>query len=89
MNPSSTKFLEVTDPIDGTMIKNSTFAVMGNVLSPEVKKVTINEVPATVSPVNQTFVLQNIQLSSEVMNLVYKAYGDNDRLLERSVITVF
>lgn len=86
---SGTKFIELTDPIDGSLIKNSTFAVMWNTLSPDVKRVTVNETPATLSPVNQTFVLQNIPLSAEVLNLVYKAYGDNDRLLERWVITVF
>jgi hypothetical protein len=31
---------------------------MGNILSPEVKRVTINDTEATVSPVNSSFVLQ-------------------------------
>lgn len=83
------KYIEVTDPLDGSLIKNSTFAVMGNTLSKEVRKVTINDIPATLSPVNQTFVLQNISLTSDIVNLVYKAYWENDKLLERWVLSVF
>ncbi len=71
---SNGKYIELTDPLDGSLIKNSTFAVMGNTLSKEVRKVTINDVTATLSPVNQTFVLQNITLTSDIVNLVYKAY---------------
>ncbi len=83
------KYIELTDPLDGVLIKNSTFAVMGNILSPEVKKVTINDTTATLSPVNGTFVLQNIPATSEIINIVYKAYAQNWSLLERSVISVF
>jgi hypothetical protein len=83
------KFIEISDPLDGTLIKNSSFAVMGNVLSKEVKKVTINDVTATLSPVNQTFVLQNIAVNNDIMNIVYKTYWEDDRLLERGVISVF
>ncbi|MBP9779177.1 hypothetical protein KBD33_00970 [Candidatus Gracilibacteria bacterium] len=89
LNTLNGKFIEITDPIDGTLIKNNNFAVMGNILSPEVKKVTINDITATISPVNETFVLQNITLSSEIINLVYKAYGENDKLLERGVISIY
>lgn len=83
------KYIEITDPLDGSMIRESTFAVMGNILSNEVKKVTINDVAATVSPVNKTFVLQGIPVTGEVINIVYKAYADNDRMIDRGVISVF
>lgn len=84
-----TKYIEITDPLDGSMLRNTNFAVMGNILSNDVKKITINEQVATISPVNKTFVLQNIPVTAEVMNIVYKAYADNDRMLERWVISVF
>jgi hypothetical protein len=83
------KYIEITDPLDGSMIRESTFAVMGNILSTDVKKVTINDVAATISPVNKTFVLQGIPVTWEVINIVYKAYADNDRMVDRWVISVF
>lgn len=89
LNSLNGKYIEITDPIDGTLIKNNSFAVMWNILSQEVKKITINDITATLSPVNETFVLQNITLSSEIVNLVYKAYWENDKLLERWVISVY
>ena len=62
---------------------------MGKLLSTEVKRVTINNVDATVSPVNETFVLQDITITGEIFDIVYKAYDSNNSLLESNVLTVF
>jgi hypothetical protein len=55
---------------------------MGNILSPDVKRVTINNVEAVVSPVNETFVLQNISITREIFDIVYKAYGSDGSILQ-------
>ena len=62
---------------------------MGNLLSKDVKKVTINNIEATVSPVNESFVAQDIIVTSEVFDIVYKAYDANNTLLQVGVMSVF
>jgi hypothetical protein len=62
---------------------------MGNLLSKDVKRVTINNVDATVSPVNETFVLQDIVITGEIFDIVYKAYDANNSLLQSDVLTIF
>jgi hypothetical protein len=71
------------------MTKDKTIAVMGNILSKEVKRVTINNIDATVSPVNGTFVLQGVPVTGEVFDIVYKAYDANNTLLQVGVMSVF
>lgn len=83
------RFLEVTDPKPGILSKSTTITVMGNLLSKEVKRVTINNVDAIVSPVNETFVLQDIDITGEIFDIVYKAYDSNNSLLESSVLSIF
>ena len=82
-------FIEVTDPKPGILSKSNTLTVMGKLLSQEVKRVTINNVGATVSPVNATFVLQDITITGEIFDIVYKAYDTNNSLLESKVLTIF
>ena len=83
------RYIEVTDPKPGILSKSNTITVMGKLLSTEVKRVTINNVDATVSPVNETFVLQDITITGEIFDIVYKAYDSNNSLLESNVLTVF
>lgn len=83
------RFIEITDPIDGTIAKTTTITVMGKILSKEVKRVTINDKDTSVSPVNESFILQNILVDKDILNLVFKAYDSNNSLLEKWVIVVF
>lgn len=83
------RHIEITDPKAWILSKTNTVTVMGNLLSKEVKKVTINNIDATISPVNETFVLQNIPITSEIFDIVYKAYDGNNSLLESWVLTIF
>jgi hypothetical protein len=86
---NGSKFIEITEPKINTMIKEKTITVMGNLLSKEVKKVTINNLEATISPVNETFVVQNIWITHEVFDIVYKAFDANNTLLQVGVMSVF
>jgi hypothetical protein len=81
--------VEIMDPIDWAIISTESMTVMGNILSPEVKRVTVNDTEATVSPVNSSFVLQWLPAEWDTMNLVYKAYDGQNTLLERWVVTVY
>lgn len=82
-------FIEITDPSDGSVTKSATISVMGKILSKEVKRVTINDKDASISPVNESFILQGIAADKDILNLVYKAYDSNNSLLEKWVIVVF
>jgi len=86
---TASNYIEVTEPKPGIMTRTNTITVMGNLLSKEVKKVTINNVEAVVSPVNETFVLQNISVTTEIFDIVYKAYDANNSLLQTGVISIF
>lgn len=89
LSASNNIAIEITEPKVNTMTKDKTIAVMGNILSKEVKRVTINNIDATVSPVNGTFVLQSVPVTGEVFDIVYKAYDASNSLLQVGVLTVF
>lgn len=82
-------YIRITEPKAGILSKTNTIVVMGDLLSREVKRVTINNVDAVVSPVNETFVLQDISVTSEIFDIVYKAYDTNNTLLQSGVLTIF
>ena len=83
------QYIEVTEPKVWILSKGNSITVMWNVLSKDVKRVTINNVDAIVSPVNETFVLQNMAITSEIFDIVYKAYDSNWSLLQTGVISIF
>ena len=83
------KFIEITEPKANTLIKTSSLTIMGNLLSKDVKKVTINNKDATISPVNETFVFQNFEVTSDVVDIVYKAFDASNTLLESWVMTLY
>lgn len=89
LSTASSRYIEITEPKSGIMIKSSTLTVMWNLLSKDVKRVTINNVDATVSPVNETFVLQGMQVSGNIIDIIYKAYDENNTLLESGVHTIY
>ncbi len=88
-NTTTNHVIEITDPIDGTIAKTNTITIIGNILSKDVKRVTIDDKDASVSPVNETFVMQNLSMDKDIMNFVYKAYDGNNSLMEKWVLVVF
>lgn len=82
-------YIEITEPKSWIMTKTSTITVMGNILSKDVKRITINNVDATISPVNETFVMQGMHVSGDVIDIVYKVYDTNNTLLQSWVHTIF
>jgi hypothetical protein len=89
ISQNSTAVIEVTEPKVNTMTKETTITVMGNILSKDVKRVTINNADAVVSPVNATFVLQGVPVTGEVFDIVYKAYDAGNTLLQVGVLSVY
>lgn len=83
------KFISFTQPIDWTTVTSPSINIMWTLLSPEVTRVTINDIDASVSPVNQTFVLQDFKLTSEINNIVYKVYSTNNIQLDIGVMVIY
>ena len=83
----NTSYIQIISPEDGSQVTTATIKITGKLLSNEVKKVTINEVPSTISPVDMTF-QASFTPTELVTNLVYKAYNSADVLLERGVVTI-
>ena len=73
---------------DGSSVTTQNVKITGKLLSKEVKKVTMNESNATVSPVDATF-SYTLTITEETTNIVYKAYGSDGNLLERGVLTFY
>ena len=83
------KYISFTQPLDGATVKTNTVAVMGTLITPEVARVTINDIDTVVSPVNQTFSLQELKLTGEINNLVYKVFDANGIRLDMGVLVVY
>ena len=88
-NTPGAKYIEITQPTDGLNTKGTTVTIMGNILNNEVRKVTFNDIDASVSPVNENFILQDFKLQWEINNIVYKVYDSNTTLLEKWVLIVY
>lgn len=54
-----------------------------------VKRVTFNDTDASVSRVNETFVMNDFPVKEDINNIVYKVYDDNNTLLQRGVLIVY
>jgi len=70
-------------PTDESTVQAKTIGVTGRVLSPNVSRVIINGVPATVDPAKQTFSLSNVSLTTKENNIVYRTYDVSGTMLSK------
>ena len=89
INSSTERTIAIKYPADWTLINASTVIVSGDIYSENVKRVTINDIDAVVSPVNKTFTLAEFPIDKDIINIVYKSYDEKGNLLEKWVTTVF
>ena len=83
------KYIEITSPIDQSEITKTSIDVFGKILSSDVKRVTLNDIDAIVSPVDESFSLKWIVITNDIINIVYKVYSRESNLLERWVLTLY
>lgn|GEM_PF-558058 len=76
-------------PIDESKIDTKTITVSGKTLSPAVARLIISNLPATLDPVKQTFILKNLPLTNYENNLIYRSYDAAGSLLSKGFITVY
>lgn len=88
-NILGSRFVTITQPVDGSTVKTKAITVMGDIHNDAVRRVTIGDIDASVSPVNQNFILQEFALKDEINNIVYKAYDANNQILEKGVLVVY
>lgn len=86
---TSSKYIEIVSPTDESTITTPTIDVVGKILSKDVARITINDVDAILSPVDESFGLKGISMNSDIMNIVYKAYSKDSTILERGVLTLY
>ena len=89
INSPTTKYIEVTLPLDQTIINTPTVDISGRLLSKDIKRVTLNDLDAVLSPVNESFSFKWFPVNGNILNIVYKAYSRDTALLERGVITIY
>lgn len=85
----SAKYISFTQPIDGATLKTQTTTIIGTLLSTDVSRVTLNDVEAVVSPVNENFIMENFKLTAGTNNIVYKVYDVSGTELERGVLVIY
>lgn len=87
--PNWSNYISITTPLDGASITTASVDIAGKILSKEVKRVTLNDTDAIVSPVDESFMLKGIPITNSIMNIVYKAYAQDATLLEKWVLTIY
>ena len=88
-NNTIAKYIEIISPVDQAVINTPTVDISGKLLSKDIKRVTMNDNDAILSPVNESFILKWVPINGNILNIVYKAYSKDATLLERGVITVY
>ena len=87
MNTSHT--IEITYPTEWAMVTTDTIDISGRTLSKEVHRIVINGKDATMSRVNETFSVKSFPITSDMNDLVYRAYDVWWNILEKWLITVY
>lgn len=81
--------VSIQDPQDGSMITKGSIVVSWNISWDQIKRITLNDLDAVISPVNKTFTLKDFPITADTTNIVYKAYDDRGNMVDRWVISVF
>ena len=82
------QYISILEPLDGSLATKATIAVRGSIQSPDIVRVTLNDQETVVSPVNNTFTFAEFPITTEINNIVYKAYIADGTQVEKWVITV-
>ena len=85
---SATQSISILEPLDGSLATKTTIVVRGSINSPAIVRVTLNDQETVVSPVNHTFTFAEFPLTSEINNIVYKAYTADGTQVAKWVVTV-
>jgi hypothetical protein len=83
------KPLTFLEPIDWSLSTKSSVQIRWTINSKDVKRITLNDQDALISPVNSTFTFSNFPITSEVNNIVYKVYMTDGGQPIKWVVTVF
>jgi hypothetical protein len=86
---TSGKYISITSPLDGTLIKGDAIKIEWKSLSPLVSRIMLNERGAQLNKVDMTFSLAGISMDKDTLDIVYKAYDASSNLLERWVLTLY
>ena len=65
------------------MVTTDTIDISGRTLSREVRRITVNQKDASISPVNETFIVKSFPIINDMTDLVYRAYDAGGNILEK------
>lgn len=83
------KYIQISAPIDGSIVTGWSIVVEGKSLSPQVKKIVIDDQSLTLAQSPGTFRSAPITLTTSTIDIVYRAYDATNNLLERWVLTLY
>lgn len=69
-------------PTDGAMVPGK-IEISGKLIGKNIKKVTVNNLEASLSQVDESFKITDFIISSDTTDLVYKAYDPSGNMVER------
>ena len=85
----SWKYIMISSPLDGSIVSGNTIKVEGKTLSSLVTRVVINDKDAVLSNQTGIFSIANIAMTTDTIDIVYKAYDARANLLERWVLSLY
>jgi hypothetical protein len=80
--------ISIMEPTSGSIVTTSTTTVRGTVTN-DIKRITIGNNDAVISPVNGTFAYTGFPITSETNDIVYKGYDERGQQVQVGVVTVF
>ena len=83
------RYVTLSNPGDEATVNDTKTDLVGDILSSDVTKVTVNDREALLNVANRTFTYKGFPITSGANNIVYKAFGASGNLLQKGVSTVY
>jgi hypothetical protein len=88
MTGSGISSISILEPTPWSIVTTPTTTIRGTITS-DIKRITISNIDAVISPVNGTFAYTGFPISGETNDIVYKWYDERGQQVQVGVLTIF
>lgn len=88
ITPTAGSGISIIEPTPGSIVTTPTMTIRGTITS-DIKRITVDNIDAVISPVNGTFAYTGFPITSETNDIVYKGYDERGQQVQVGVLTVF
>lgn len=85
---SGVSSISIIEPTLGSIVTTPTTTIRGTITS-DIRRITIGNIDAVISPVNGTFAYAGYPITSETNDIVYKGYDERGQQIQVGVLTIF